>query len=96
MLTPFDFKPAHIHQADPERGKAVAKAYLIALALSPYAYHLDDPVHTIVWTVPITPEQIDHLRELGHSVNSVLPYNERWDLYHAASMLAGTTPLTNP
>lgn len=93
MKTPFDFTPADFTQPDRRRAQCVARAYLIALALSPYSYHLDDKLETILWDRPVTRAQTAHLKDMMFHVNALLSYEERWAVYQAASMANGDTPL---
>lgn len=66
-----------------------ACAYLIALALSDWQYHIDDDPHDVVWEFPITASQIDHLALNTALAVGALGNETAWAVYYGAHVVAG-------
>lgn len=64
MKSPLDFTPEQIRN---DEDQSAAIEYLIALAFSPFWYHIDDDPHDIEWETEITPEQVTQLDDCTHA-----------------------------
>lgn len=63
-----------------------ACAYLVALALSPWQYHIDDDPSDPL----LTQSQVDHLRHHTNRAFGVLGNETAWAVYYGAHVVNGT------
>lgn len=69
--------------------------YLIALALSPYCYHIDDDPMEVVWEHPITEDQLVRLQQNTATACLLLDRHTgiindgAWIIYSATLFVAG-------
>ena len=94
MKSPFDFTREQINSSDDE---SMAAAYLIALAFSPWQYHIDDDPHDIIWSGIVPPSDSDlcHLKSCTDAAcmrldrHTGIINDGAWVVYSAALLVAG-------
>jgi len=91
MKSPLDYGLSETCDNAFDRGDAME--FLVALAMSPRQFHLDDAGTQIHWDVPMTASDERQLFKNVAAAKKILTYSLRWEVYAAACPVANSRDL---